>query len=200
MADDSRTARNGPWLVHETEVSHENPWLRVETSQITHPNGAPGIYGVVRFANYATGVLPIDEDGHTWLVGQHRFTFDAYSWELPEGGGRKDVDPQLSAARELEEEAGLKARHWAPLGHWHLSNSVCDEQAFGYIAWGLEPGTTAPEPSEELKLDRIPFGQLVERCLSGEITDSFTHLMVFAALERARRGELPTHVAKQLTT
>ncbi|MEM5518745.1 NUDIX hydrolase [Henriciella sp. AS95] len=199
MADDSRhPERNGPWQVHETELSYENPWIRVETSQVTHPNGAPGIYGVVRYANYATGVLPIDEEGHTWLVGQHRFTFDAYGWELPEGGGAKDIDPQISAARELQEETGLRAAHWQLLGEWHLSNSVTDERAFGYIAWGLRAGDAAPEPSEELKVERVPVRTLVDRCLNGEITDSFTHLMVLTALERARRGELTEEIARHL--
>ncbi|MEQ9314221.1 MAG: NUDIX hydrolase [Henriciella sp.] len=196
MTDDSHPAgRNGPWLIHATETSFENPWIRIETSEVTHPGDAGGIYGVVRYANLATGVLPLDEDGHTWLVGQHRFPFDAYSWELPEGGGKKGVAPQVSAARELEEEAGLIAASWLEIGQWHLSNSVSDEVAFGYLAWGLSEGTAQPEPSEDLKLERVPFSELVRRCLSGEITDAFTHLMVFAARERARRGELPEEVA-----
>ena len=189
---------NGPWLVHRTELSFHNPWIRVETSEITHPNGEPGIYGVVRYENYATGVLPLDEEGCTWLVGQHRFPFDAYSWELPEGGGRKDVDPQQSAARELEEETGLRAAHWHGLGEWHLSNSVSDERAFGYLAWGLSEGKRAPESSEDLKLERVAFPDLLARCLSGEIRDAFTVLMVLAAREQARAGRLPDVVARSL--
>lgn len=199
-SNDSSTApgRNGPWRVHSTETSFENPWIRVETSKVTHPGGADGIYGVVRYANLATGVLPLDDDGHTWLVGQHRFPFDAYSWELPEGGGRKGVHPQASAARELEEEAGLIAGNWLEIGQWHLSNSVSDEVAYGYLAWGLSKGKAEPEPSEELTLERVAFGELVRRCLSREITDAFTHLMVFAARERARAGLLPQEVARFL--
>jgi len=85
--------QNGPWTVHMTEVGFENPWIRVEASDVTHPDGSPGTYGVVRFANIACGVLPIDETGKTWLVGQHRFALDSYSWELPEGGGALEGDP-----------------------------------------------------------------------------------------------------------
>ena len=194
MSEDQR--RNGPWQVHSTEVSFENPWLRVETSQITHPNGEPGIYGVIRYANFATGVLPLDEEGFTWLVGQHRFPFDAYSWELPEGGGHKEIDPQVSAARELEEETGLKAAHWHRLGEWHLSNSVSDERAFGYVAWGLSPGVKAPEASEELAVERVAFADLLERCLTGAVTDSMTVLMVLSAHEQARAGKLPDAVCR----
>lgn len=188
----------GPWKVHNTRSDYKNPWIEVETSDVTHPDGSAGIYGVVRFANLATGVLPIDENGHTWLVGQHRFPFDSYSWELPEGGGCLGVDPQVSVARELKEETGIVAANYLPLGQWHLSNSVTDEVAHGYLAWGLENGASAPEASEALNVERVPFSQLVKRIRSGEITDAFTHLMVFAAMDKARQGQLPTEIAKYL--
>jgi len=188
----------GPWTVHATRTDHENPWLRLETSDVTHPDGSPGIYGVVRMANLATGVLPIDQAGCTWLVGQHRFAFDAFSWELPEGGGAKGVDPQVSAARELKEETGLVAAEYLALGQWQLSNSVTDEVAFGYLAWDLTLGAAAPEPSEALSVERIPFAELLGRIRAGEVTDAFTHLMVFAAMDKARAGLVPTEIAGHL--
>ena len=106
--------KNGPWLIHSTRTEFENPWLRIESSDVTHPDGSPGTYGVVRYENLACGVLPIDTQGYTWLVGQHRFPLDQYSWELPEGGGKKDIDPQTSTLRELEEETGWQAQHLLP--------------------------------------------------------------------------------------
>lgn len=199
MADDSELPKtNGPWTVRSTDVSYENPWIRVETSAVTHPDGSDGIYGVVRYANRAIGVLPIDDTGHTWLVGQHRFPFDAYSWELPEGGGPMADAPLDAAKRELAEETGLTAENWQEVGRWHLSNSVSDEKAIGYIAWGLTEGEARPEPSEELSVRRVSFTELVTMCLEGEISDGFTHLIVFAALARAQRGELPDVVARLL--
>ena len=188
----------GPWLVHDTQTAFESPWMRIETSPVTLPSGAPGRYGVVRFKFLATGVLPIDEEGFTWLVGQHRFPHDEYSWELPEGGGEKGVDPRISAARELKEETGFSARHWAPVGQWRLSNSITDEVGYGYVAWGLEAGESAPDETEVLSVARVPVSELVERCVSGDIVDSFTHLIVFGALEKARRGLLPPDVARLL--
>ncbi|WP_018148242.1 NUDIX domain-containing protein [Henriciella marina] len=196
--DKERPTRNGPWTVHSTELSYENPWIRVETSKVAHPDGSPGIYGVVRYANLAIGVLPIDATGQTWIVGQHRFPFDAYSWELPEGGGPKGEDPLAAAGRELAEETGLAAAHWQEIGRWDLSNSVSDEKAVGYLAWGLTEGEAKPEPSEDLQIRRLPFADLRDLCLSGEITDAFTHLMVFASIARAKRGELPGAVSRYL--
>ncbi len=190
--------RNGPWVVHSTDTAFRNPWIRVESSRITQPDGSQGTYGVVRFEHVATGVLPLGEDGMTWLVGQHRFPFDAYSWELPEGGGRLGADPWLSAERELAEETGLRARRHAALGRWQLSNSVTDEVAHGFIAWDLEPGAPQPEASEVLRVESLPFGELVARMRAGQITDAFTHLMVWNAIDRARRGEFPREVSRHL--
>ena len=190
--------KNGPWQVHSTETSFENPWVRVESSDVTHPDGTPGTYGVVRYAHLACGVLPIDDEGYTWLVGQHRFPFDEYSWELPEGGGKQGVDPWESTLRELEEETGWSAAHALPLGRWHLSNSVSDEVAYGYLAWGLSFVGASPEPSEALTVKRVPFSQLVELVRNGDITDGFTHLMVMSAVDMARRGAMPPKLVKLL--
>ena len=47
--------------------------------------------------------MPVDGEFHTYLVGQYRFPLQTYSWEIPEGGGPLDCDPQVTAARELVE-------------------------------------------------------------------------------------------------
>lgn len=185
-------------MVHNTETGFRNPWITVETSEITHPDGSDGTYGVVRYANLACGVLPIDDEGHTWLVGQHRFPLDDYSWELPEGGGPLGTDPQISTARELREETGIVASDYAALGRWYLSNSVTDELAYGYLAWGLNFVEASPEPSEALAVERVPFSELLTRVRSGKVTDAFTHLMVMSAVDMARRGVIPESVARFL--
>ena len=73
---------------------YENPWIAVREDQVLRPDGQPGIYGVVHFKNRAVGVLPVDDDGRVWLVGQHRYPLDAYSWEIPEGGGPEAETPR----------------------------------------------------------------------------------------------------------
>lgn len=189
------TRRIGPWTVRNTRTAFRNPWIEVEDNDVLRPDGAPGQYSVVRFANLACGVLPVEADGTTWLVGQHRFPFDEYSWELPEGGGRRDVDPLVSTQRELVEETGLTAENWVEIGRWNLSNSVTDEEAIAYVAWGLRPGAARPEPEEELTLRRVEISTLIDMCLNGEVSDGFTVLIVLTALAKARQGHLPEPVA-----
>lgn len=191
-------AKIGPWRVAAARTVYDNPWIRVIDHEVSHPDGSPGQYGVVRFKNRAIGVLPIDDEGATWLVGQHRFPFDAYSWELPEGGGPLSEDPLEAAKRELAEETGLTARLWAPLVEMDLSNSVTDEVAICFIASDLRDGPPRPEASEALEVRRIPFRELVNDVLSGRIRDSLTVLMTLAAEARALRGTLPEAISRRI--
>ena len=193
----------GPWRVTREQEIFDNPWLTLIDHDITHPDGSPGNYGVVRFKNIAIGILPIDADGMVPLVGQHRFPLDRFSWELPEGGGRRDTPPIESAKRELAEETGLRAKSWAPLCEFAISNSVTDERAVCFFAWELEQGEAAPEPSEALTIKKISFANLLEMVMSGEITDSLTIVMTLTAVAKALRGDVPVpisdHIVKAAT-
>jgi len=190
--------KNGPWTITARERVYRNPWIEIIHHEVVHPSGDPGIYGVVRFHNRAVGVLPIDETGHVWLVGQHRFPFDRYSWELPEGGVPEGEDPLAGARRELAEETGLQAAGWMELTRFDISNSVTDERAICFLAHDLSPAPEADrhaDPSEDLSLRKVHFQALLEAVLAGEITDSLTIMMVLMARERALRGDLPAAIS-----
>src|SRR5690606_33061594 len=97
------------WKTVSSKPAYENPWIRVEHHDVITPGGGPGIYGVVKFKNKAIGIIPVDDEGFVYLVGQYRYTLGEYSWEIPEGGGPLDEDPLEAAKRELKEETGLVA-------------------------------------------------------------------------------------------
>ena len=193
--------RRGPWTTLAVRRVYDNPWIEVAEHDVIDPSGRPGLYGVVSPRNLAIGVLPIFSDGTTILVGQYRYAIDRYSWEMPEGGGRKDVAPQVSAVRELAEETGLEASGWAELQRIDLSNSVTDELAVSFLAWDLHTlaGGAALESTEgDLVSDRVPFASVVARVLAGEITDSMTVAMVLLVELLRTRGGLPAPVAAAL--
>ncbi len=185
-------------MVKSERAIFDNPWISVEDHAVVHPDGSNGEYGVVRFKNLAIGILPVSDDGDVWLVGQHRYPHDKYSWELPEGGGPVGIVPLESAQRELEEETGMTARHWRQIASCDLSNSVTDERAVCFLAWGLAPGTAAPEPSEALTIKRIKFATLLEMVMNGEISDSLTILMTMTAHILALRGLAPEPISRHL--
>lgn len=166
--------QQNPWQIRKSALQYDNRWIRVTEHQVINPSGGPGIYGVVHFKNLAIGVLALDEEGHTWLVGQYRFPLEAYSWEIPEGGGPLGQDPLASAQRELLEETGLVARQWDLIVNLHLSNSVSDEFGMVYLARGLEQREPEPEETEQLTVLRLPFEKAYQMVKNHEITDSLS--------------------------
>ncbi|MES1215776.1 MAG: NUDIX hydrolase, partial [Bacteroidota bacterium] len=134
-----------PWQVVSGKNIYDNPWINVTEYDVINPSGGKGIYGKVHFKNYAIGVIPLDEEWNTWLVGQYRFTIDKYSWEMPEGGGPFDELPVEAAKRELKEETGLTANEWTEILGVHLSDSITDEYSIIFLARDLKPGVSSPE-------------------------------------------------------
>lgn len=164
-----------PWVTRSSREVYANPWITVRENDVLNPAGNPGIYGVVHFVHTAVGVVPLAEDGTTWLVGQYRYTRNAYSWEIPEGGAKPGEDVLECAQRELLEETGLTAETWDPLlSGIQTSNSVCDEVGHLYIARGLTLGEARPEETEELTIKRLPLAEAIEMTLRGEIQDALS--------------------------
>lgn len=186
-----------PWRIKSVRTAYTNKWIAVREYQAVAPTGADALYGLVHPHNLALGVLPIDHEGNTILVGQQRFPFGRYSWELPEGGGPENLPPLEGAQRELAEECGLKAENWLPLlADMHMSNSVTDERAYAFLAWNLAPDDRfAADSSEELSVRRVPFIDAVKMAVSGEITDAFSLVMLLKADHLLRTGGLPRELA-----
>lgn len=155
--------------------------------EVVRPDGQPGIYGVVHFLHRAIGVVPLDRDtDRVLLVGQYRYPLDRYSWEVPEGGGEFDEDPEAAARRELTEETGYAEGEWRELWRGDLSNSVTDEVAIMFVATGLVAGPASPEGTEELATRWVPFDEAMGMIAAGEIRDAMSIIALQAlALERA---------------
>lgn len=163
-----------PWQITGKQPVYDNNWINVTEYQVINPSGNPGIYGKVHYKNRGIGIIPLDADLNTYLVGQYRFVLSAYSWEIPEGGGPMDEDPLAAAKRELLEETGLKAAKWTEILRMHLSNSVSDELSIIYLAHNLQQFEPEPEDTEQLIVHKVPFAEVYRMVCNGEITDSIS--------------------------
>ena len=139
-----------PWKPRSSEEIYQNPWFSLHEDKVINPAGGLSHYGKIHFKNLAIGIIPLDENNNTWLVGQYRYVPDCYSWEIPMGGG------------------------WQELMKLHTSNSVTDERGLVYVARGLTEGETEFEDTEELLIQKLPLEEAIERVLSGEITDAIS--------------------------
>jgi 8-oxo-dGTP pyrophosphatase MutT (NUDIX family) len=171
---DATGTPNGPWLRHSRRTAYENPWITIWHDDVSRPDGSPGIYGIVHYANLAAGVVVIDENDRVLLVGQHRYALDSWSWEIPEGGVGPDETPLDGMRRELREETGVDAAEWRELARLHLSNSVTDETGILYLAGGVSHGASDPDPTEQIEVQWVPFGEALAMAADGRITDAMS--------------------------
>ena len=163
-----------PWTTLATRNVYNNPWISVREEQVLNPKGGNGIYGVVSFKNKALGIIPLDAENNTWLIGQYRYPLNEYSWEIPMGGGPVDRNILESAKRELKEETGFTAAKWTKVCRLHTSNSVTDEEGFVYLAQELTAGETEFEETEDLQIRKLPFSEALAMVMRDEITDAIS--------------------------
>lgn len=177
---------SGPWKRLSRRVAYENAWIVVWHDEVTRPDGSPGIYGVVHFRNAASGAVVIDDSDRILLVGQHRYTLDAYSWEIPEGGVSADENPLDGIRRELREETGVEATDWTEIGSYDLSNSITDERGLLWLAGRLTHGTAQPDATEDLAVRWVPFQEALAMTADGRISDAVSIMGIQrVALRRA---------------
>lgn len=181
----------GPWKTLSEEERYATPWISVSHHEIIDPSGTPGIYGVIHFRNIAVGIIALDNELNTWIVGQYRYPTQTYSWEIPEGGGARNIPPLQSAQRELREEAGITASEWTEILHMDLSNSASDEEAVIYLARGLSFQPPEPDHNEELALRKVPFAELYRMVISGEVRDSLTIAATLKVQLMLSEGSMP---------
>jgi 8-oxo-dGTP pyrophosphatase MutT (NUDIX family) len=192
------TPEGDPWRVLAQRPAFENAWFSVVEHDVTHPDGNPGTYAVIRIRRVAVGVLPIDAAGHVHLVGQWRFPLKRYSWEMPEGGAEPGEAAEECARRELAEETGLRAATLMPILQMDLSNSLSDEQAVIFLGLDLTPGEAAPDGTERLQVLRAPFREALARAVDGSISDAMTVAALLRAHHMASEGALPPSVARAI--
>lgn len=176
-----------PWKTLSGQLIYQNQWIRLDEFQVINPSGGKGIYGKISFKGRAVGILPVDDEMNTYLVGQYRYTLDEYSWEIPMGAVPFEETYEQGALRELKEETGLQARELEFLCKIHTSNSVTDEVGMVYLAKGLMEGETSFDDTEDISVKKLPFAEALDWVLDGRITDS---LSVAGILKYARIVEI----------
>ncbi len=174
MAESKPEKIRGSWKQMRSRLVYENPWIRLEHHDVKTPADTDGIYGCLHFKNLAVGIIPLDNQGNTWLVRQYRYTLECETWEIPMGGAPVGTDVLATAKRELEEETGLVAKQWQQIAFAHPSKSVTDEQGFVFLAQELSAGTMALEETEDITVHKIPLSEAFAMAEDGRITDGLS--------------------------
>lgn len=145
----------------------------VHVDQVTLPNGKPAQREVVEHVP-GVAVLALDERNNVLTVTQYRYPFGKTLLEIPAGKLDEGEDPVTGALRELKEETGAVPDEFLPMGKLVFSPGCFTEVLYLFLARGLHFAPPQPDQDEFLLQDRIPFQEMVHRCVSGEIEDAKT--------------------------
>lgn len=191
--------KTNPWTLVGRADKFDCSYFTACSDTVSHKDGNPRSYNYVRMKYLGVGVVPIDVDGSTTLIGQYRYVLNTFTWELPRGAGALNVPAIESAKSELSEETGYRADHWLHLFDATASPGTTSEIAVGYVAWGLHPGEPHMGEEECLTQRRVSFQQAVTMALTGEIVDLASITLLLSVQTKLFRGELPADLAKLLT-
>ena len=168
----------------ETTLSSERIFdgriLHIRRDTVRLPDGGESVREVVDHPG-GVCVLALDSRNRALLVSQFRYPYEKVLWEIPAGKLEVGEDPAQAAIRELREETGAVAGEFSSLGELYPSPGYCGEIIRMYFARELTFGETHLDEDEFLNMERVPFDQLVERVLSGDIRDAKTIAAVLKA-------------------
>ena len=147
------------------------------------PDGRQAFREIV-LHNGGAAILPIDDEGNTYLVSQFRSPFESIMLEAPAGKLEKGEDPYDCAVRELREETGFVAKDVISLGKSICSPGYDSEDIYLYLARDLEFVGNKLDDGEFLNVKKMPLSKALEMLDNGEINDGKTEI---ALLQAARR-------------
>ncbi|WIM88864.1 NUDIX hydrolase [Candidatus Mycobacterium wuenschmannii] len=166
-----------------SELLHSGKIFALRIDQVRMPDGTVKAREVVEHFG-AVAIVAMDKHGRIPLVYQYRHPFGRRLRELPAGLlDVGDETPQLAAARELREEAGLTAETWQVLVDLDSEPGFSDESVRIYLATELTE-VDKPEAHDEeadMTMDWYSIPEAVRRIFSGDIVNSLAVSGILAA-------------------
>lgn len=164
--------------------------FKVRTVRFADPDGEEFERDVVRHPG-AVSVVAAHGDGTVTLVRQMRVAVGAEVLEAP--AGTCDVDgeqPEETARRELEEEAGLRAGRIVRLGAVYNSPGYTDQRTILYLATDVERCGTRPSGVEErwMSTERIALADVERLVAGGRLLDATTIVALLLARHELGAG------------
>lgn len=176
----------GSQVLHEDEI-YKGKVFDLVRVRFRLPNQNEQTYDLVRHHGAVT-VVPLDNQGNIWFVRQYRIGADQELLELPAGVLEEGEAPELSAARELQEEIGLAAGQLERLGEFYMVPGYSTEKIIAYLATGLYESILQPDEDEFIEKVAVPVRDVFAMIRAGQIHDGKTLAALFLAQPRLLQG------------
>ena len=154
-------------------VIHKGRLIELHKEQVPLREGGNTFFDVVKHPGGAV-IIAINDRNEVCLLKQWRHAIDEHIWELPAGCLEIDEAPIKTAARELEEEAGVVAKSWRDLGIIVPSPGFSNEKLYIFEAKGIAHGSQNLDDAEQLEVHWIPANEVMAMVDRGEISDAKT--------------------------
>lgn len=160
---------HGPWQVVQSNEVYKDAWIEVRLDDVIRPDGKPGTHSVV-IIRRGVSVLLLDEDGFVHLTEEFHYGVGRTTLEVVSGGIDDGEDPLTGARREAQEELGISAREWTPLGTFDPFTTMINSPTQLFLGRGLTFGDSSPEGTEHIRCVKVPFEEAVEMVMDSRIT------------------------------
>jgi ADP-ribose pyrophosphatase len=169
------------WHLHSRRTSiYRGKLVNLGLEQVRLPDGLSFELEIVRHPGGA-GALAVDHQARVCLVRQYRHAVGGWIWEIPAGKLDPGEQPEQTARRELEEEAGIRADAWTSLGTAFSTPGFCDEELHLFLARQLTLVPNQLEAHELLEVHWVDFSRCLEWAYADEIRDAKTLIAIFRA-------------------
>ena len=168
----------------QTEI-YKGRVIQLTLDEVLLPNGAQCELEVVHHPG-GSAIVAVNDRHEVCLLEQYRYVTGGWLWELPAGKHEPGDAPEMTAKKELAEEAGVSARQWQALGSINSSPGVFAEVVHLYLAQGLSNMTSTHEPEEVIRIHWLPLQEVCEWALNGKLTDAKTVIGLLRAQQYIR--------------
>jgi ADP-ribose pyrophosphatase len=172
--------QHGPWQILRRHEVYQDAWLEVRKDDVIRPDGAPGTHSVV-FIKPGVSVLALDDENHAYLTDEFHYGVGRQTLEVVSGGRETDEPPLAAARRELEEELGITAEEWTPLGSFDPFTTMLCAPAELFLARRLKFGKTRQEGTENIRCVKVAFSEAIAMVMDGRMTHGPSCVVILKA-------------------
>lgn len=170
----------------KSEEIYQGYAIKVRKDTLRLPDGKEITRDVI--AHPGAVVVVAVENGELLFVRQYRHAAGEALLELVAGTREPGEEPEVTAGREIQEEAGYKAGKITKLGEFFSAPGFCSELLHLYLAEELTPSRLPGDEDEEIELERYTLQEAVRMALAGEFRDAKTLAGVLLYAQRVGAG------------